>query len=204
MKPALLLLVALSFFAHIGVAAEEYKLGTPLDARCTVAGESGGGDRVSVSFVPHRAFGNAYDKVVDRTLAEQFARLALLRHYKAAKIETADFNCKKTKYDGKKRATYEFSVAWVSVVEEAKPAPQPTSADAAASEKKLPNAADGAASAKPAPATEGGKPQENAAEIPAGTAQTSADTADASVNSASRAAISATSASTNESTAPQK
>lgn len=197
MKPALLLLVALSFFAHIGVAAEEYKLGTPFDVRCTVAGESGGGDRVSVSFVPHKAFGNAYDKVVDRTLAEQFARLALLRHYKAAKIETADFNCKKTKYDGKKRATYEFSVAWVSVIEEAKPAPQP-------------NAADGAASAKPAPATEGGKPPENAAEIPAGAAQTSADiSADVSVNSASRAAISAnpasaSSASANESTAPQK
>lgn len=197
MKPALLLLVALSFFAHIGVAAEEYKLGTPFDARCTVAGESGGGDRVSVSFVPHKAFGNAYDKVVDRTLAEQFARLALLRHYKAAKIETADFNCKKTKYDGKKRATYEFSVAWVSVIEEAKPAPQP-------------NAADGAASAKPAPATEGGKPPENAAEIPAGAAQTSADISSAaSVNSASRAAISAnpasaSSASTNEPTAPQK
>lgn len=192
MKPALLLLVALSFFAHIGVAAEEYKLGTPFDARCTVAGESGGGDRVSVSFVPHKAFGNAYDKVVDRTLAEQFARLALLRHYKAAKIETADFNCKKTKYDGKKRATYEFSVAWVSVVEEAKPVPQP-------------NAADGAASTKPAPATEGGKPPENAAEIPAGAAQTSADiSSDASVNSASRAATSATSASTNEPTAPQK
>lgn len=197
MKPALLLLVALSFFAHIGVAAEEYNLGTPFDARCTVAGESGGGDRVSVSFVPHKAFGNAYDKVVDRTLAEQFARLALLRHYKATKIETADFNCKKTKYDGKKRATYEFSVAWVSVIEEAKPAPQP-------------NAAGAAASAKPAPATEGGKPPENAAEIPAGAAQTSADiSSDASVNSASRAAISAnpasaTSASTNESTAPQK
>lgn len=135
MKPALLLLVALSFFARADAAAEEYKLGTPFDARCTVAGESGGGDRVSVSFVPHRAFGNAYDKVVDRTLAEQFARLALLRHYKAAKIETADFNCKKTKYDGKKRATYEFSVAWVSVIEEAKPVPQlptQTSADAAA------------------------------------------------------------------------
>lgn len=196
MKPALLLLVALSFFAHIGVAAEEYKLGTPFDARCTVAGESGGGDRVSVSFVPHKAFGNAYDKVVDRTLAEQFARLALLRHYKAAKIETADFNCKKTKYDGKKRATYEFSVAWVSVVEEAKPVPQPNAAD---------GAADGAASAKPAPATEGGKPPENAAEIPAGAAQASADiSSDASVNSASRAATSATSASTNESTAPQK
>lgn len=201
MKPALLLLVALSFFAHIGVAAEEYKLGTPFDARCTVAGESGGGDRVSVSFVPHKAFGNAYDKVVDRTLAEQFARLALLRHYKAAKIETADFNCKKTKYDGKKRATYEFSVAWVSVIEEAKPVPQPNAADGAAG---------GAASTKPAPATGGDKPLENAAEIPAGAAQASADISSAaSVNSASRAAISASqtsasSASTNEPTAPQK
>lgn len=196
MKPALLLLVALSFFAHIGVAAEEYKLGTPFDARCTVAGESGGGDRVSVSFVPHKAFGNAYDKVVDRTLAEQFARLALLRHYKAAKIETADFNCKKTKYDGKKRATYEFSVAWVNVVEEAKPVPQiptQTSADAAANSPSVQE-----------PATGGDKPQENAAEIPAGAAQTSADTADASVNSASRAAISATPASANEPTAQQK
>lgn len=178
MKPALLLLVALSFFARADAAAEEYKLGTPFDARCTVAGESGGGDRVSVSFVPHRAFGNAYDKVVDRTLAEQFARLALLRHYKAAKIETADFNCKKTKYDGKKRATYEFSVAWVSVVEEAKPVPQiptQTSADAAANS---PSAQE--------PATGGDKPQENAAEIPAGAAQTSADiSAGAAVNSAS-------------------
>lgn len=169
-------------------------MGTPFDARCTVAGESGGGDRVSVSFVPHKAFGNAYDKVVDRTLAEQFARLALLRHYKAAKIETADFNCKKTKYDGKKRATYEFSVAWVNVVEEAKPVPQiptQTSADAAANSP-----------AAQEPATGGGKPQENA--VPAGAAQTSADTADASVNSASRAAISATPASANEPTAQQK
>ena len=194
MKPSLLLLFACSFFAHIGVVAEEYKLGTPFDARCTVAGESGGGDRVSVSFVPHKAFGNAYDKVVDRTLAEQFARLALLRHYKAAKIETADFNCKKTKYDGKKRATYEFSVAWVNVVEEAKPVPQiptQTSADAAANSP-----------AAQEPATGGGKPQENA--VPAGAAQTSADTADASVNSASRAAISATPASANEPTAQQK
>lgn len=203
MKPALLLLVALSFFAHIGVAAEEYKLGTPFDVRCTVAGESGGGDRVSVSFVPHKAFGNAYDKVVDRTLAEQFARLALLRHYKAAKIETADFNCKKTKYDGKKRATYEFFVAWVNVVEEAKPAPQPNAAGAAA---------DAAASSSSAqvPARGGDKPLENAAEIPVGAAQTSADISSAaSVNSASRAAISASqtsasSASTNEPTAPQK
>lgn len=199
MKPALLLFVALLFFARIGVAAEEYKLGTPLDARCTVAGESGGGDRVSVSFVPHRAFGNAYDKVVDRTLAEQFARLALLRHYKAAKIETSDFNCKKTKYDGKKRATYEFSVAWVSVIEEAKPAPQPNAADAAAS-----------SSSAQVPARGGDKPLENAAEIPVGAAQTSADISSAaSVNSASRAAISASqtsasSASTNEPTAPQK
>ena len=197
MKPALLLLVALSFFARIGVAAEEYKLGTPFDARCTVAGESGGGDRVSVSFVPHKAFGNAYDKVVDRTLAEQFARLALLRHYKAAKIETADFNCKKTKYDGKKRATYEFFVAWVNVLEEAKPVPQiptQTSADAAAN---FPSAQ--------VPTTGGDKPQENAAEISAGAAQTSADiSADASVNSASRAAISATPASANEPTALQK
>lgn len=178
MKPALLLLVALSFFARADAAAEEYKLGTPFDARCTVAGESGGGDRVSVSFVPHRAFGNAYDKVVDRTLAEQFARLALLRHYKAAKIETADFNCKKTKYDGKKRATYEFSVAWVSVVEEAKPVPQlptQTSADAAANSPSA-----------QVPARDGGKPPENAAEIPAGAAQTSADiSAGAAVNSAS-------------------
>lgn len=197
MKPALLLLVALSFFAHIGVAAEEYKLGTPFDVRCTVAGESGGGDRVSVSFVPHKAFGNAYDKVVDRTLAEQFARLALLRHYKAAKIETADFNCKKTKYDGKKRATYEFSVAWVSVIEEAKPVPQlptQTSADAAANS---PSAQE--------PATGGDKPQENAAEIPAGAAQASADISSAaSVNSASRAAISVNSASEKKLKAPQK